>query len=59
MRTPPTLRGSRREVAIPFVGRYPRDLFDFSEGVIRWTNQAVSYAAILITDRYPPFRLGP
>jgi hypothetical protein len=45
--------------AILFTGRYPRGLFDYVEGVIRWNNRVVSYAWILVTDEYPPFRLRP
>jgi hypothetical protein len=44
--------------AILFTGRYPRTIFDFVAGVIRWNNRVIGYVLTLVTDRYPPFRLS-
>ncbi|MCY4618708.1 MAG: DUF4389 domain-containing protein [Chloroflexi bacterium] len=45
--------------AILFTSRYPRGLFNYIVGVNRWYLRVSAYGFLLITDRYPPFRLGP
>ena len=44
--------------AILFTGRYPRGMFDFVVGLLRWQMRVNAYA-LLLTDAYPPFNGNP
>lgn len=45
-------------LAILFTGTYPRGLFDFTVGALRWAARVWAYAFLLVTDDYPPFSMA-
>jgi len=44
-------------VIILVTGSYPRAMFDFVTGTLRWATRVWAYAFLLVTDEYPPFSL--
>jgi hypothetical protein len=44
--------------AIVVTGTYPKGLFGYVVGVLRWNNRVTAYAFTLVTDQYPPFSLS-
>ncbi len=43
--------------AILFTGKYPKGMFDFISGYLRWTTRVTGYS-YLLTDKYPPFSMS-
>ncbi len=43
--------------AILFTGKYPKGLFDYAAGTLRWSTRVNGYT-YLLTDKYPPFSLS-
>ena len=44
--------------AILLSGKYPKRIFHFVEGFLRWALRVSAFALLLTTDEYPPFRLS-
>lgn len=44
-------------IAIIFTGNFPRPLYDFGVGVLRWSTRVEAYT-LLLRDEYPPFSLS-
>jgi len=43
--------------AILFIGRYPKGMFNFIAGYLRWSTKVTGYSYYL-TDKYPPFNMS-
>ena len=46
-------------IMVVITASYPRVLFDFQVGVLRYEARVTGYAFLLVTDRYPPFSINP
>jgi len=44
--------------AILITGRYPRGLFNYVVGLLRWSIRVSAYMYLLVTDEYPPFGMS-
>lgn len=44
-------------VAILITGKYPKGLFRFNAGYLRWYTRVNGYGMLLLTDKYPPFKM--
>jgi hypothetical protein len=43
--------------SILFTKQWPRSMFDFTVGIIRWRTRANAYGYLWMTEQYPPFSL--
>ena len=43
--------------AILFTRKWPRGMFDFTVGIMRWRSRVNAYAIMWTTEQYPPFSL--
>ena len=44
--------------AILFTRKWPRGMFDFTVGIMRWRTRAFGYGYAWMTEKYPPFEWG-
>ena len=44
-------------VGLLFTGRYSQDIYRLALGINQWSMRVTAYTS-LMTDRYPPFRIG-
>ena len=46
-------------ISVIIIGRYPRPLFNYMVGYMRWALRVIGYCFLLVTDIYPPFSFKP